>query len=68
VLAAERQRQPHDDPLRLVLGDEPRDLGKTGLRGCLLDDAHRPGERAARVGDGDAGTCGAVVEREHTHV
>ena len=32
-----------------------------------LDDAERPRERAGRVGDGDAGARGAVVERHHLH-
>ena len=67
VLAAKRQRQADDDELRLVLGDEARDLGEAGLRGRLADDADRARERAARIRDGDAGAGGAVVQREHPH-
>ena len=68
VLAAKRQRQAHDDLLRLELGHEPGDLGKAALGRCLADDADGAGQRAARVGDGDAGAGGAVVERENPHV
>ena len=67
VLAAQRQRQADDDDLRLVLGDEPRDLGQPGLRRRLADDADGAREGAARVGDGDAGPGSAVVQREDTH-
>ena len=68
VLAAERQRQAHDDLLRLELGHEAGDLGEAVLGRRLADDADGAGQRAARVGDGDAGTGGAVVERDDAHV
>ena len=68
VLAAERQRQPDDDLLGLELGDEACDLGKAVLGCRLANDADGTGQRSARVGDGDAGTGGAVVEREDSHL
>ena len=67
MLAAERQRQADDDDLRLVLGDEPRDLGEPRLGGRLANDTDRAREGSARVGDGDAGPGSAVVQREHAH-
>ena len=67
VLAAERQRQAHDDLLCFELGHEPGDLGKAALAPCLADDADGAGQRTARVRDGDAGTGGAVVERDNPH-
>ena len=53
VLAAQRQRQADDDDLRLVLGDEPRDLREPGLGRRLANDPDRAREGPARVGDGD---------------
>ena len=67
VLALERQRQADDDELRLVLGDERREPVEPRLGRRALDDADRSRERAGRVGDGDAGARGAVVERENLH-
>ena len=58
---------PDDDELRLVVGDEAGDLGEARLGRGLADDAHRPREGAARVGDGDSGAGGAVVERDDAH-
>ena len=67
VLAPQRQWQADDDLLGLELGHEPHDLREAVLGRCLADDADGSGQRAARVRDGDAGTGGAVVERENTH-
>src|SRR5207248_1403225 len=67
VLAAQRQRQPDDDSLRLLGPDELEQPSEPGFGRGPLDHADRSRERAGRVRDGHAGPRGTVVEREHLH-
>src|SRR5579862_8524669 len=67
ALAAQGEREADDDPLGVLVGDEARDLGKARFAPGLLDDREWPRQRPRRIGDGDAGARGAVVECHHLH-
>ena len=68
VDSADGQPGPRD---RLVLDAlavrELEQPGDADLGRGALDDLERPGDRAGRIGDGDAGPRGAVVEGQDLH-
>jgi hypothetical protein len=51
VVPHHRERQSHDDPLGLVLGDELCDPCEAGVAPCSLDDAEWTRDRSGRIGD-----------------
>ena len=70
LLAASRRAGSAADRRRRARPPRPgraRGVAPGPLRCRPLDHAERPGERAGRVGDGDAGAGRAVVEREDFH-
>jgi hypothetical protein len=64
VVPEHRQRQPDDDALDFVLGDELGDPREACVAPRLLDDSERTRHRPGRIGDSDAGARRAVVEGE----
>src|SRR5262245_61092755 len=54
ALATEREGEPDDDELRVVLADEGTEPGQPGVRTRSLDDADGTRDRACGVGDGHA--------------
>ena len=67
ALAAQRQREPDDDQLGLVVGHQRDDPVEARLARRPLDDPDRPCQRPRRVRHRYAGARGAVVQREHPH-
>ena len=66
-LAAQRQRQADDDPLRPRACESAPRARRDLLGACALDHADGTRDRTRRVRHGDAGARPAVVQREHLH-
>ena len=60
---AQRDRQPHDHELRLVLGRQLRDRSRVGR----LDHPQRARDRTGGVGDRTAGARGSVIDGQDPH-
>src|SRR5919109_1088334 len=67
ALAAHRQRQADDDPLRALRADELHESGEAVTSRRALDDADRPRDRPGFVRDRNSGAGRAEVERDHLH-
>src|ERR671924_196581 len=67
ALAAHRQRQADDDPLRALCADDLHESGEAVTSRRALDDADRPRDRPGFVRDRNSGACRAEVERDHLH-
>src|SRR5438874_1177319 len=63
VVATQRQRQADDDAVGMLGADELDEALEPGVRADALDDTDRPREGSGGVGDGDARSGRAVVQR-----
>ena len=65
VLTSQGQGEPDDHPLRLLGLDELDEALQAVVARGVLDGPQRPRQGPGRVGNGDAGPRGPVVERQH---
>src|SRR3954471_4444586 len=60
----QREREPHDDDLRLELADHGHQAAEAAARGRLEHRVERRRQRAGRIRDREAAARAAVVERD----
>src|SRR6185436_2479550 len=66
-VAPQRDGQPDHDRLRLLVADHGQESIEAGAVADARDRLEGPRERSGRVGHGDAGPRGPVVECQHLH-